>query len=205
MGDVFWGLHAPIAANLIKAQDLRVAVETGSHFGFGALQLAAMVDDVWTVESDSGLHEFCKATYDKVDRIRFFQGESDVILGRYVAQMDQPTLFVLDAHWFPMSPRAAERPGNLCPVLEELRVLSSAPSTLLAGSAVIVDDAQMFLGSLKTPFVRNALPSITEILKLVDRAFDCTVVTDDVIVGCNNEGSRAIDEYLRWRDRLQFP
>ncbi|MFF5114991.1 hypothetical protein [Streptosporangium sp. NPDC000509] len=205
MGDVFWGLHTPLAAGLIRAQGITAAYETGTHFGFGALQLAAMMENVWTVEADQGLFNFCVDTYADLTKVHFIEGESSRALRSYAAGMEQPTLFVLDAHWFPVSPRADYRPDNLCPVIDELLAIKSCPAALLESSAVIVDDAQMFLGSLKVPFVRSTLPSIKQVIDLVDSCFERTVVTDDVIIGCADVGVAAIEEYLNWRDVLKFP
>lgn len=205
MGDVFSGLHSPIAACLIRSQEIKLAFETGTHFGFGALQLAAMVDEVWTVDFDPGLFEFCTDTYGAIPNIKFLQGESGHILRESAKAFTEPTLFVLDAHWFPMSPRAEHRPSNLCPVLDELQVIAEYYTDILGGSAVIVDDAQMFLGAVKAPLVRNAIPSITEVIDKLNASFDRVIVTDDVIVGCSELGAAAIGDYLKWRDRLKIP
>jgi hypothetical protein len=205
VGDVFWGLHSPIAAGLIRGQGIRQAFETGTHFGFGALQLAALVENVWSVEVDPELHRFCTATYGSVKSIEFLEGDSAEHLAEFAKTCVRPTLFVLDAHWFPMSPRSSYRPTDLCPVLAELNALHGLHPETLRASAVIVDDAQMFLGSLKRPFVRAALPSITEVLEAVGALFDHVSVTDDIIIGSNSKGLEAVKDYLHWRDQLGFP
>lgn len=205
MGSVFWGLHSPIAAGLIRSQGITQAFETGTYFGSGALQLASLVQRVWTVEADPELYKFCEATYGSISSVNFLTGDSAVRLREFAQTCDFPTLFVLDAHWFPTSPRRGYKAGNLYPVLDELEALRTVSTDALASSAVIVDDARFLLGSLPLPFVRPAIPSITEVLSRVESLFECVSVTDDLIVGSNTFGKQAIEEYLAWRDLLEFP
>jgi hypothetical protein len=205
MGTVFWGLHTPIAAALVRGQGITQAFETGTYFGFGALQLSALVPRVWTVEADPEFHKFCEDTYGSLSPVTFMTGESEVLLREYAQSCAEPTLFVLDAHWFPSSPRGSFKPANLCPVMDELAALEALAPDVRARSAVVVDDTTLFLGSLPRPFVRTALPSIDEVLKRVGSLFECVTVTDDLIAGTNPSGKQAIEEYLTWRDRLGFP
>jgi hypothetical protein len=205
MGTVFWGLHTPIAAALVRAQGIGQAFETGTYFGFGALQLAALVERVWTVEVDPEFHKFCEAMYGDLSSVNFMTGDSAELLGEFVGTCTDPTLFVLDAHWFPTSPRGDYKPANLCPVMDELAALEGVAAEVRANSAVIVDDTTLFLGSLPRPFVRSSLPSMPDVLARVGSLFECVTVTDDLIAGTNPAGRQAIEEYLTWRDRLGFP
>jgi hypothetical protein len=205
MGQVFWGLHTPIAAALVRGQGITQAFETGTYFGFGALQLASLVQRVWTVEADPEFHKFCEATYGSLSSVNFMTGESPKRLREFAQTCTEPTLFVLDAHWFPTSPRGGYKPDNLCPILDELEALRDLPPDVLAQSAVTVDDTTMFLGFIGEPWVRTSLPSITEVLGQIGSLFECVTVTDDLIAGSNPSGKQAIEEYLTWRDRLGFP
>ena len=206
MGDVFWGLHTPIAARLIDTLGVVNAVETGTHFGFGALQLASMVKRVWTIDSDEKLIAFCQRTYRQADNVIFLSGESPAVLPAICSELDSATLFVLDAHWFPMSPRASHVPSDQCPLLAELSaIFQHTKQPILAASAMIVDDAQMFLGSLKRPFVRSSLPSIVDVLEALGKMFAESWVTDDLIVAGPTILKAPIDAYLKDRDDLGFP
>jgi hypothetical protein len=203
MGDVFWGLHTPLAARLGQACDLHLAVETGSHFGFGALQLSAMFDRVWSIDADNELVDFVRDSY-QVENLRFLCGDSALQLAEVLRVLDQPTLFVLDAHWFPMSSRAQFVPDNRCPVIEELRVIHSR-AEISDPSVIMIDDAQMFLGSLKQPWRRSDFPSIDVLLDRLNEHHPYVTVTDDVIIAGPDAAREAVDAYLVWRDRLAFP
>lgn len=205
MGQVFWGLHTPIAAALVRSQGITQAFETGTYFGFGALQLAALVPRVWTVEADPEFHKFCEATYGSLASVNFMTGDSPERLREFAKTCTDPTLFVLDAHWFPTSPRGDYKPENPCPLLDELEAMATLAPEVLAGSAVMVDDLTLFLGAIPQPFERTSLPSITEVLARVQSLFECVTVTDDLIAGTNASGKQALEEYLTWRDRLGFP
>jgi hypothetical protein len=205
MGDVYWGLHSPLAS-LAAQQGITQALESGTFFANGALQLAALFDRVWTVEREPSLHEFCRCTYRSVSNIQFLLGESPKIITEVLASEPAPFLFVLDAHWFPVSPLNASLEKTQCPVVDEIIAISKSRSAL-NGDVIIIDDADMFLGSLPKPFRNNEFPSITSIISLLRDSFraECVSVIDDVIVAASASFAASIDAYAEQRNLVGGP
>lgn len=204
MGDVFWGLHTPLAAKTVETLNLTTAIETGTYFGFGALQLGSFCDRVISIDNDQLLSEFVATYYAGANGVEFIAGSSPEVLRRLLTELEDPTLFVLDAHWFPMSFRSQFEPVKQCHVLEELAAIAEWFRRGNSG-AVLIDDAQMFLGSLRKPWRRGDFPPITELLDALRAFVPWFTVTDDVILGGPIELDAVVNDYLRWRDELGFP
>jgi predicted O-methyltransferase YrrM len=193
MGDVYWGLHAPLAA-LIARRSIRVAVETGTFYGIGALQLATLFEQVISIESNERLHAFCSSVYPQT-RIRFIKGDSAHVLKAVAHELEEAALFFLDAHWFP-NPQVAAAIGPQCPLLAELSALKAA-NVVRQGSVIMIDDADMFLGSLPSQFKVDEFPSISEILNILQSEIHAEFVDvlDDVIVAGPSWLNDVIVEY----------
>lgn len=197
MGDVYWGVHLPLAA-AAASLGIEVAVETGTYFGAGAIHLSALFDTVWTIERDLALHQFCVETYSELcPSVEFVHGDSGSTIGGIVAALEQPALYVLDAHWFPAAALSGEVGLPQCTLLQELRAIASGLNCG-EGSVVIVDDADMFLGSLPLPFRPEDFPSIDEIVCVLQEELGATFVrvVDDVIVGGPSQMRGAMNKYL---------
>jgi hypothetical protein len=206
MGDVYWGLHAPLASQLVRGLGLPMAIETGSYYGGGALQLAAMCEKVWSIEHDPILYEFTRFIYSQVKNIEFILGDSPTILSKILPSVSVPCLFVLDAHWFNSSPRREFAKDRPCPVLGELEAIK-LHCTTLERSAIIIDDADMFLGALPPPFRGSEYPSIVRVIECLEGTLtNCHVqVLDDVIVGGPKDTIDLINEYQLWKEKAGAP
>jgi hypothetical protein len=204
MGDVFWGLHTPLAAKTVETLNLTTAIETGTYFGFGALQLGSFCDRVISIESDQRLSEFAATFYARARGVEFVSGSSPNVLPGLLAELKEPTLFVLDAHWFPMSFRPQIQPERQCYLDEELMLIGDWFRGGNSG-AVLIDDAQMLLGSLRKPWRRADFPPITSVVDALRSFVPWVTVTDDVLLGGPTELEAVVADYLRWRDELGFP
>jgi hypothetical protein len=203
MGDVFWGLHTPIAARLAEVCGLRFAVETGTYFGFGALQLSSLFERVWTIDADADLVEFVRSSYRQIGNVDFLAGDSGDLMPEVVSALQAPALFVLDAHWFPQSPRAGYVPSDTCPLIRELDALHARPE-ISSRSAIMIDDARMLV-SVRKPWERAAFPSISSVLELLYPNHDYVTVIDDVIVAGPEASEGAVRDYVAASDSLGFP
>jgi hypothetical protein len=204
MGDVFWGLHTPLAAKTVETLNLTTAIETGTYFGFGALQLGSFCDRVISIESDQRLSEFAATYYATAQGVEFISGLSPDVLPGILADHEEPTLFVLDAHWFPMSFRPQVQPEKQCYLDEELALIGDWFRRGHAG-AVLIDDAQMLLGSLRKPWRRGDFPPITSVVDTLRSFVPWVTVTDDILLGGPAELEAVVRDYLHWRDELGFP
>jgi hypothetical protein len=204
MGDIFWGLHTPLAAKIVETLRLTTAIESGTYFGFGALQLGSLCEKVISIEYDRPLSEFLATYYASARGVEFRTGSSPDVLRGLLTELRQPTLFVLDAHWFPMAVRPQPAPEKQCCVDEELDVIGDWFRRGNAG-AVMIDDARMFVGSLRKPWRQADFPPITELIDSLRSFVPWVTVTDDVLLGGPAELEAVVADYQRWRDRLGFP
>jgi hypothetical protein len=204
MGDVFWGLHTPLAAKTVETLKLTTAIETGTYFGFGALQLGSFCRRVVSIDSDQRLTEFVATYYAAARGVEFVSGSSPDVLPGLLTGLEEPTLFVLDAHWFPMSFRSHVEPDKQCHLDEELALIGDWFRRGNSG-AVLIDDAQMLIGSLRKPWRRGDFPPITSVIDALRSFVPWVTVTDDVLLGGPDELEAVVADYLRWRDELGFP
>lgn len=198
MGDVYWGLHLPLAA-AVRRSGITKAIETGSYFGAGALHLGALFENVWTIERNFELYDFCVEQYSELcANIAFVNGDSATELKRIATSVDGPFLYVLDAHWFPTDSLSDDGQLGQCPVIDELTQIAECGGCS-NGSVVIIDDADMFLGSLPAPFRGREFPSIDELLIFLrtDLEAETVRVLDDVIVAGPSWLGESIEDYQR--------
>lgn len=207
MGDVYWGVHLPLAA-VARRHGLRMAVETGTYFGSGAIHLAALFDRVWSIERNRELHAFFSETYGGVlPNVEIVWGDAPDHLHEVIAALEgAPAFFFLDAHSFPSSAIDMAADQHHCRVREELGVLADA-GVSCRRSMVVIDDADMFLGSLPPPFRDEDFPSITDIVEdlrvLLDAEYIC--VLDDVVVGCSETLGHLVESYRSERRSVGRP
>ena len=196
MGDVYWSIHAPLIARIAKELNIKTVIETGTHYGVGTLQLAALFDKVWTIENDPVLVNFFRKNYAQIKKIQMSQGSSPDILVKILPKIEGRVLFFLDAHWFPSSPRSSFHEGTQCPVMHELQTihdfLNEKPN-----SVVMIDDAHMFLKSLPPSFNTHDFPRIGTLMQRIKESIDAEFVDvmDDVIIAGTNRLEGILEEY----------
>jgi len=199
MGDVYWGLHLPIAA-AIRRLGVRVCYETGTYFGGGAAQLAGLFDRVVTVEASPDLAEFCRRAYqDVLSNVEFVHGNSAEALRVMLQREDEAILLVLDAHWFPSGANVAGLESQ-CPVVQELAAVAECPQFVANGSIIMIDDADMFLRSLPAAFNDSDFPTLFELEATLRRlGFQYVFLCDDVLVAGPGILRELESEYLELR------
>lgn len=205
MGDVYWGPHVPLAAIAAEA-GISTAIETGTYFAVGSLQLASLFEQVISIESNEKLHRFCEQTYESVDNIEFICADSGSVLKEILLNIDQAAFIFLDAHWFPAK-ALGDPSSSHCPLNFELDAMRDS-AAFAKGSILVIDDADMFLGSLPVEkFHAVDFPSIAEIiLKLKqDMGAQYVDVFDDVIVAGPSWLEDRIKNYMDLRSKVGLP
>nr|WP_321441114.1 hypothetical protein [uncultured Hyphomonas sp.] len=204
MGDVYWGVHAPIAA-MAAETGVKRAIETGTFYGLGALSLAAIFDTVITIEREEALYSFCADAYNST-KISFRCGESPSELRRILQEDASASFFFLDAHWFPAPALGGSKASNQCPILEEIETISEFTSAD-GGSVIVIDDADMFLGSLPTSFNGANFPGINILIRMLSDQFgaDCVEVLDDVIVAGGRDFAAKLSRYKKLKAKFGAP
>lgn len=204
MGDVYWGVHTPLAA-AVSNLGVKRAIETGTFYGVGSLTLSAIFECVVSIEREEKLSEFCKEVY-RSTPVEFRCGSSPVVLRNILEEDPSPTFFFLDAHWFPAPVLHESDSLEQCPVLEEIAVISQFTSAR-DGSVIVIDDADMFLGSLPQQFIGSQFPSISMLLRILSEKFGAEVVEviDDVIVAGDLRLGGVLNRYKELKTKYGAP
>lgn len=176
MGSATWGPPREIVHGLSALCGPRVFVETGTFLGETAAWAACHFDQVYSIEAAVNFHREASQRHARLRNIRFLHGESQTLLPRVIAQLDQPALFWLDAHW---SGGATWGKDNECPLLDELATINDSPFD----HVVLIDDARLFLAPPPSPHRAEQWPDIGRISSLLAKGGRRLAVLEDVIVG----------------------
>jgi hypothetical protein len=178
-----------LAAELRDALGLRRAVETGTFRGDGARTLAAIFDEVVTIELSEKLYSEASVNLGDEPAVRVLNGNSAKLLGDLV-EIEKPTFFWLDGHW-----SGGETVGmdEQCPVLGEVAAISAGHPD----DCVLIDDARFFSASPPPPYDRSQWPTLTELMDTIRDAWPDHHVTvvKDVVVAVPGRAKPLVDDF----------
>jgi hypothetical protein len=149
---------------------LRVLVETGTNFGQTVSSAIGTFDTIYSIELDEALWTHASRRFaDRAD-VKLRRGDSARELRAVLAELREPALFWLDAHY---SGDGTARGDQDSPIMQEL---ASIAGHQIRTHAILIDDARLFVG-------RDGYPTIEECRAAVGRwwpghRYD---VSDDVI------------------------
>jgi hypothetical protein len=141
----------PFKRNLVReyaaTYKLKTLVETGTLYG----QLLAACKDIfprmYSIELDKSLYLRAQKRFSRNPQITILNGDSAVELPKVIAQLKEPALFWLDAHY---SGGVTARSALETPIVQELDLIfASAPRPMV----ILIDDARAFDGSHDYPTV----------------------------------------------------
>jgi hypothetical protein len=191
MGAVRPGVPDVLVRRLGEALELKAAIETGTYRGASAQVLASLFDRVWTIEWSEDLWARARDKFADNGRITCLHGSSADVLDSAIQEAATPALFWLDGHW---SGGATAGATYECPVLAEITAIDASPYG--ADSAILVDDARLFLAPPPPPHDRDQWPPFMEVLdKLRERQERYVTVLDDVIVAVPIAARRTVEDY----------
>ncbi len=165
-------------------------VETGTYMGDTAAWAITSFKYVVSIELSAGLYRQAQRRFEKVPNLTLLHGSSPEQLLALGAVLT-PSLFWLDAHW---SGGVTAGEGYECPLLDELRSIGH----LAAKSAVMIDDARLFLAPPPPPHNAAAWPTLSTVVDVL-REIGLTAIhiVDDVIVAVPESAGPMIAAYLR--------
>jgi hypothetical protein len=152
---------------------LRTLVETGTYVGDMVDAMKDTFERIYSIELGVELFRRAEARFRSSPHIRIVHGDSSVVLGRVLAELDGPALFWLDGHY---SGDITARGATDTPILDELRLILAAPERR---HVIIIDDARCF-GS------DPAYPSIPELERFI------RVTRDDVAISVEDDSIRVV-------------
>lgn len=120
---------------------LRVFVETGTFAGEMIAAVLGRFDRIYSIELDDGWHARAIHRFRGRPEVTLLHGDSGVRLPEVLAQISEPALFWLDAHYSgPITAR-----GLLdSPIVQELDAIAAHP---IRSHVVLIDDMRDFNGT----------------------------------------------------------
>lgn len=115
-----------------------IAVETGTLHGKTTRKLSSLFERVVTIELSPELYAAAAASMN--GNITCVHGDSAIEVPKLAAQIREPVLWYLDAHWFATDAPVANSP---IPIWDELNAILARPYA----DTIIVDDVHAFGGS----------------------------------------------------------
>ncbi len=189
MGSVRSGLPVELAIRLRDELGLEAAVETGTFYGNSAAELARLFDRVWTVELSKELWLEAQRRHPDAENVVFMHGGSHEVLP--ALDIGRPALYWLDGHW-----SVGETAGEdlQCPVEDEIRAIDSRSSG--ERSAILIDDARLFLAPPGPPLDRSQWPTLMDVADLLRAKTDRFVtILEDVIIAVPQDARTVVEDY----------
>ena len=149
---------------------VRIFVETGTYKGDTLFSLQNCFDKLYSIELDQKLYEKAKERFADAKKIKIIQGDSSKILPVLLSEINEKTLFWLDAHY---SGGVTARGEKETPVREELEAIANHR---IKDHVILIDDARAFGRS-------DDYPNIEEIQAFCTNTFrnHMVEVKDDII------------------------
>jgi hypothetical protein len=119
---------------------LRMLVETGTFYGDTSFALRNDFDRIVTIELDRALYERASGRLKAYPHITLLQGDSGKLITRVLAEVSEPVLFWLDAHY---SGGFTARGDLDSPIFAELDAILTHS---IRNHVILIDDARDFTG-----------------------------------------------------------
>jgi hypothetical protein len=153
-----------------KQFSIKVLVETGTCLGDMISAVKDCFLKIYSMELDEALFQRAKIRFTRDRHVLLMYGDSGEILPMVLAEINQPCLFWLDAHY---SGGFTARGELETPVLKELE---SILEHRVRGHVILIDDARCFTGENDYPKVEKLRAFVNE--RWSDAIFS---IEDDII------------------------
>ena len=159
MGAISFSLDPRLARQLAGALPAAVFLETGTFRGETAEALRGEFSHIYTVELSEELARSAQERLGPYRNITVFQGGAEDVVAR-ISELHrhEGVLFWLDAHWCSADSTAGE--ASQCPLLDEIRAIE----WLNDSSAILIDDARLFLSAPPAPHEISQWPRFQEVV-----------------------------------------
>lgn len=146
-------------------------VETGTCFGDTLNAVKKTFKNLYSIELSIELYEDAKEKFSKFKHIHLLKGDSSEVLPRVIADINEPILFWLDAHY---SCGVTARGSKDTPISSELECILNHP--LSSQHIILIDDARDFNGE-------DDYPTILDLKKFIldTKTHKSFEVVDDII------------------------
>ncbi len=194
MGAISFSLDFNLVAALKSKLSLNVLVETGTFKGDTVAEFQSSFDNIISIELSESLWNDAATRFNSYPNIRILQGDSGTTLHELQQELQSlGVLYWLDAHWCVATGTAGER--SQCPLLEELHAIGK----LNPESAVLIDDARLFLAPPLAPHEISHWPSFHQVITFLMTMSEEheLMVINDVIAFFPRRAKAAMDAYAQ--------
>jgi glycosyltransferase involved in cell wall biosynthesis len=193
MGAISFTLDPSLLSELQRLLGATHFVETGTFRGDSLAIAQERFAHCLSIEMSPEYHAAVRQRFAHAAHVTVLLGDSPVVLRAQRAVFSGvPTLFWLDAHWCAADNAAGEK--SQCPLLEEL----AAIGPLHPRSAILIDDARLFLSAPPKPHEISAWPGFDAVLQGLQHLSDrhALVCFNDVLVFVPADILPALQPYL---------
>lgn len=194
MGAVDFSIDPRLVETLREALPLSVFVETGTFEGEAIARMRPMFAEIHSIELSDEYFSKAVTRFGDDAAVRLYHGDSRDVLRRLQPQLQRGSvLYWLDAHWCVAEGTAGVR--SQCPLLAELQAIGS----LNASSAILIDDARLFLATPPAPHDVTDWPrfqSVVAGLQSLSSVHEMMIV-NDMIIFFPATGLDTISRYAR--------
>jgi hypothetical protein len=176
MGEYRMGPPKELVLELQRLLGLRHFIETGTMSGDTAFWAAEHFEGIVTIEASPVWYERACQRLAKCANVRVVLGDSRTRLAETLADLHDPALLWLDAHWSGGETAGA---GSECPLPEEIAAINASS----ADHGILVDDARCFLSPPPRPHRAEQWPDLAMVIALLTNGGRrYVVVHDDVLM-----------------------
>lgn len=178
----------PPTVDFFKKYPNQHFVETGTWHGDG-VQCArqAGFDSVRSIELSQPLYERCRNRFKDDNRVKLYQGDSGVVLGSVISDINEPITFWLDAHY---SEGDTVKGPCMSPVLQELEAIAKHH---VKTHTILIDDHHDFFTD---KFGGVTEDQAKEAIRKIDPCYKFQVVDDILVAKIEHDGlTKLADKY----------
>ncbi|MBU3549911.1 glycosyltransferase [Polynucleobacter sp. MWH-Berg-3C6] len=192
MGAIHFSLDKNLVSALMSTLPLKVFVETGTFEGQAIENLHSFFEELHSIELSHEYHKAAIEKFNRVTNVHLHQGDSPCILEELTNNLSEiGILYFLDAHW--CLAVNVEGKTSQCPLLDELAAINK----LNQDSAIVIDDARLFLSPPPSPHEISHWPNLQQVISslfLLSNDHELMVI-NDVIVYYPKIAKEAMENY----------
>jgi hypothetical protein len=195
MGKIRLSIPEDLTLKLKTAFNLHTLIETGTYRKAGTAKWAAEhFGHIYTIEGHEPFYHEALGRLAGRDNVTALLGDSREILPRVLAEVDEPALIWLDAHWLGDSDISRGTTGE-CPLREELRAIVARGIQHF----ILIDDARYFTGDPGMRITPGAWPQVDEIKNILGALGDYYFVDDfeDVTIAVPARAKKVVETHMR--------
>jgi hypothetical protein len=133
-----WGKQSLVKEYITKFTPA-VFIETGTYKGKMVYAIMPYVREIYSIELDQTHCDRAQKRFAGYPHIHIIQGQSGEVLPRIIADINEPCLFWLDAHWS----GGSTAKGDLeTPIMQEMQCILK--HNRIADHVILIDDARCF-------------------------------------------------------------